>query len=508
MEYRDEKRRFYRNIVKTGAKQNEISSLAEKIGVGAPAELISKWNKRFFQSPIDTYPKEPRLINRFCVGADPEFIFQSPKTVVSNAAYLHAEGLGFTTMDAFGCDMSGRQAELRAFPSRFVLEVVASLMDTVRWMNESKKLDNIDWIAPAKYQDDGVGGHVHIGRKRPDINISIPSLDVVTSLLCDAGVLDKAGQKNRVLRTAYGKLGDWRPQAHGYEYRTMPSWMTSPWAAYFTLVVSKLCVLDDAKELLGNGRPVETLTNLLRAYMNRDDDARICLLGIEKHGFPKFLADDFKGRWGVGQSAGLVKPHYFPPIIKADEATCVQLFDFLVKGTALPKTLPTPTWRPFLLPENMHPVTCQAHVYGVSDIAQGLLSVDSTVYFAQGDRKYLSVQSTGKLLPATFQKEIMKYEEISGWKVSVGALSPTKVPAWKIFVPRDIYNNEEHAIDKGMRTALRSFLTKSGLFPLIRYQDWDKPLPTPEKLEKKREPRPIGRVESSVQGEAAIRVAG
>lgn len=500
MIYRDEKRRLYKQLVRVGAKRPEVAAIARDANVAAPQDLISKWEDRFYSNPIETYPTEPRLVNRFCVGADPEFVFVQVDRI-GGIKYKHASELGLNTVDAFGSDMSGRQAELRAYPSRFVLEVVSSLVDTLRWMNQIHKLDNIQWIAPARFGDDGVGGHVHFGRKRPDLNNSIASLDSVTQLLLAAGVLDKQGQSERIIKTAYGRYGDWRPQTHGYEYRTMPSWMTSPWAAYFTLVVSKLAVLEDIREFMNNKRPVETLVNLLRAYKSRDDDARIALLALEKHGFPAYQADDFKKRWGVGASEPVGAGNYYiPPVIEPCETTNRQLFHHLVSGKPMLADRPDPSWEPFLLPKDIYKPDVQAHVYGVSDIAQGLLTRGCMTLFRRAERNALHIVTTLPLDLIEIQKECQKYPAIKHWTVRKSAGDKAPVPRLDIYVPGDIYNNDEHAVDKEKRSALRAVLTESGLFPFMKYKDWAKPA-IERAAPVKKKYKPIGKVLVCVDGE-------
>lgn len=510
-EYRDEKRRLYRRLIVNGAKRDEFKKVASNAAVAAPNDLIDKWEERFFQSPITTYPAEPRLINRFCVGADPEFVFEQPKVNLNGAIvpgagnYIHAEQLGLGTMEAFGCDMSGRQAELRAYPSRFVLEVVASLVDALRWMNDIHGLDKFNWIAPARYADDGVGGHVHIGRKRPDAPICIESLDSVTKLLLAADVLDSKGQQIRIGRTHYGRYGDWRPQQHGYEYRTMPSWMTSPWAAFFTLVVSKLCVLDDAREFLGNDRPKETLTNLLRAYKSRDDDARIALIALEKLGFPKYEPSSFKERWGVGPYKRIDHPIdrlFVPPVLQSTPKTNQQLFNHLVSGKPMETDHPKPSWEPFVLPDGVYKPNVQIHAYGISDVAQGLLSKGCVMQFNRAERYSLDIQSHLKLDARGITEAAKKMDALADWSVRVRPIQERiSIPTLYVSVPNDIYDNRTHATNKDKRNALRSLLVDSGFFPVFKYGDYDKPLKDAPKMVKKRLPKPLGKVVSNVQGE-------
>lgn len=509
MEWRNEKNNLYRHLILSGTEKKNFSSVAKKVGGEIPKELLEKWEKRFYRSANKLasgfeFPDEPRLINRFCIGADPEFILSKDRRDSYGnltTTYIHAESVGLNTVDAFGCDMAGRQAELRAYPSRFVVETVASLIDTLRWMNEAHALSKYEWIAPASYSTDGCGGHVHVGRKRGSRDQAISSLDTLTKCLLKANVLDAAGQTRRY-QSGYGRPGDYRIQTHGYEYRTMPTWMSSPWAAYLTLVLSKLAVLENLSAD-SIRTPERTIFNLLRAYQARDDDAKIALIALERKGLPKFEATDFKERWGVGQEAGLSKEldrYYFPPIIEAEPDTSRELFAHLVSGTEIKARLPKPMWRPFELPMKVFKPHFQAHTYGVPDIASGLLSQDYRAYFgSSGNSLQLNLRSTFELDSSAIVTAVREHPELRG-NVIVNCQRVRDADyALDIHIPTRVFDRSTHTPNRELIHGIRSLLTETGLFPLMKYTDVFKPK-APMAAPIKKKDVLLGHVVNRIQG--------
>lgn len=352
---------------------------------------------------IEHYPRTARLVNRFKLGADPEFVMSD-----AWGHYVFAENLGMTTLTAFGCDMAGRQAEIRAYPSRFALEVIASIMDSLRWMAYvyPQSLD-ANWNAVAFNGRDGCGGHVHFGRRRPNRDLDINTLDQVARLLGKYDVFDRKGIADRREHTHYGDLGDVRPQKHGYEYRTFPTQLSSPWLAYFTLVLSKLSVFV--------GTPPEDkegVLKLFKAFECRDDDAAIALRAVELFGFPKQFNTDFKKNWGISLTTTPTKwdRFFFPSMIKPSQRTCESLFNLFTRGIAPLAELPTCNWEPYLLPDKVYKVRVQQHTMGhAPDIAMNLVSKHIPVQIRVGGNFDIGtpiVLPTQKIAKALNQEKI------------------------------------------------------------------------------------------------------
>jgi Phage phiEco32-like COOH.NH2 ligase-type 2 len=370
----DERRRLMESVIEKGVDPSEVRAHMDSIGVAVPDNVIMRWEstlKRAGKTPA--LSGNPTLINRFMIGADPEYVYTS-----ITGDYVFAQELELDTLTAFGCDMSGRQAELRAHPSKFALEVLASVLDTLRWawaMRSNTRTYN--WNASCYVniagRSDGCGGHIHFGRKRPQRKNEILALDGITKVLVSAGVLDRDGHMNRQQRTDYGKYGDFRLQDHGYEYRTMPTWLSNPLVAYTSLVASKLAVLLHSP--LKAIRPRLQLESLVRSFQTKDDDAAILAKALEVIGFPTHDGSNFAPRWGLGSPTNVdYHKHYVPTSIPPDPTTVQELYEYFVRGTPIPVRNPRPTWDLYTLPKDVYKATGQPHYSGIPEIAQGLLS--------------------------------------------------------------------------------------------------------------------------------------
>src|SRR6266478_6571306 len=382
---------------------------------------------------ITSYPKTPRLVNRFCLGGDPEFTFQG-----KDGSYIYAENLGLTTLTGFGCDMSGRQAEIRAYPSRFALEVVASIADSLRWMGAVQSGSTLayNWQATAYNGKDSCGGHIHFGRRRPQLRqLDTDILDSTTKRLLHEGIFDRYSFVERQRTPGhYGKAGDIRVTNHGYEYRTPSTPLSSPWLTYFTLVVNKLMVYHG--QSLTNPKPVEGFVELLKMYEDVDDDAAIALSALRKFGIPRESKEDFKGKWGVSSGLPALEKcnRFFPSMIKGEDSTCRELFRHFMDGLDIPCRWPKPTWGPYFLPIGFQPVNVQPHTLGhLPDVAMNLISKNITVSVNVGDR--FTIHS-GIPLPL---KEIG--EALSTGVSDVRSRPPLSVPAIVLTVPGNFKNS-------------------------------------------------------------------
>lgn len=443
---------------------------------------------------ITTYPRTPRLINRFSLGADPEFVF-----IDKLDHYMYAENLGLNTLQAFGCDMAGRQAELRAHPSKFALRVVASLVDTLRWMAYAHPTSvTYKWAAMAFNGRDGIGGHVHFGRRRPDLEHDKVILDTTTMTLLGLGVINKSFFDQRVRETrAYGGYGDVRRQSHGYEYRTLPTQMASPWMFYFTLVLNKLVLYQGSawKPLPANA--AKEVTALFEKFADRDDDAAIALKALKLYGLPRDVNTDFKQIWGVETNPYLlsnkVDPErlFFPSTIRPQEETCNELFDFLVQGTAIPKRIPSCTWTPYALPLSFFKVAVSQHTLGhAPDIAMNLISRRHRVRVTVSNTltPYISHDKSIELPEKEIQKALKA--TVSGVKFYVQDIDGIEIHIPPIF-------NKTLASCKH----LHEVLGNPSLFPVCRARDltsvdWSRWDVAPSKKEK----ASLGKLLVSVKG--------
>lgn len=465
----DERRKVMESLILSGKTPDDIPEVCRELGVGVDETVMAKWQKTLkTPSKLVAFKPEPKLINRFSLGADPEFVMTDLA-----GRYLYAQDLGFDTLSAFGCDMSGRQAELRVYPSKSVLEIVASIVDTLRWMYVfGGNARAANWIATpyANINDvrDGVGGHIHFGRKRPSRKKEVGCLDGVGKLLLDAGVLDKVNQNRRAENTNYGRNGDYRPQVHGYEYRTLPTWLCSPEVAFTTMVSSKLSVL--MPEALKVKKSDVQLKNLIYSFKHRDDDAAILTRYIERKGLPKAHNGDFKALWGVGFNKQLLyATHYIPESIPADKETMKEVFEWLVNGTAIPVRMPNATWPLFQLPKGYQKVTIEPHCYGTAEVGMGLLSygchvkIVSGARYAGGGGNCIDISTNHWQEPDFVQSKVIECGLQN--RIVVNFQDSRTPPFMNIKMPIDLvegHNPRPHMVER-----IRKLLAESGMFPII-----------------------------------------
>ena len=507
IDYRDEKRRLIELVVQHGVEEKEFKLFAAKMGVNAPEEMISRWQKRFFTARPILLSAEPRLINRYCIGADPEFALLQPTVVKERGfhveGYIHARTLGMNVAEPFGSDLSGRQAEVRAHPSRFVVDVVASLVDTFRWMNDMYSVGAYHWYAGAMIGNDGIGGHIHIGRKRPGKSAAIKSLDKLTLFMTKEKIgIDGKGAENRSAITNYGKYGDIRTQAHGYEYRTMPTWLDTPLTAYLTLVWAKLAVLHGLNGLavdIKSNRGYTALRNLLLAYENRDDDARIALRALDTFGVPRFTGNDFKKNWGVSEVSWKldINTHFFPNTIAPSPDTIHSVFEYLSKGIPIPKKHAEASWRPFELPKHVTKLNIEARVPGVGEVGQGLVSHNCTTIITFGLTKSSVAINIPKVLSLSkdeIRKFVRKLPTINTVTFHVGDSGSDLI----IYLPKNI--NVDYHADNKIVADIRALL-QSGLFPITKGEEIASYDATKFVPIKKNNPL-VGRIDSVISGQA------
>jgi hypothetical protein len=367
MIFQPRKAALYRLAVEYGLQSPE--QLAEHLPLGSsvPEPRLEGWLRQLFRLP-KKFSMPRRYVNRFKIGADPEFVFAqarySSKGETTESARVNAMDLGFQQGPAFGADNNGRLAEIRPYPSRSAVEVVASILCTLRWMVlNCPAVLNCEWRADPFLWEDGVGGHVHFGRKRPTRKQEVAALDQIEEGLLFLGLYPKELALRRrqgdARRQIYGALGDYRLQQHGYEYRTFPSWLDSPELAFFTLVVSKLAVQMPALyHFKGSSAAVEQarLRNFLAYFKGVDDDARLALMILDR-GLPSQKKGSFAPRWGIvpddmaKKYAKFPRIPIIPPCIKPDSESVDEIFEYLLHGKTFGFRVPKVTWEPTAPPK-------------------------------------------------------------------------------------------------------------------------------------------------------------
>lgn len=323
---------------------------------------LKRYEKNFEDAATPVLSSVGRRLNGFCLGSDPEFVFVSP----GRSNKLAASELGLKPALAAGCDQNQRLAELRCWPTRSAVEHVAGVMASLRWMYRLYPyVRDQYWRAGAFYDGDGIGGHVHFGRKRPTRDQEITGLDGLTAAFRQMNCFNLNDWERRIRGDArnqrYGDYGDYRLQLHGYEYRTLPSWLCSPLKAFFVLAATKLAVMDPDLVSGWRQRVVDSQTAfmLLRRlalfYSGRDDDAWILKSLLSRPTTPRVIetwqmpARDFKLNWGfVNITEGMITPlksNILAACVAPASSEVQEIADHLLRGTAITYKEVAPTFR-------------------------------------------------------------------------------------------------------------------------------------------------------------------
>src|SRR6267378_607647 len=470
MEFAELKSTFLKTVVERGYSPEEIPA---DVKTGIPDNLVNRWLRQMNTvSPIVEIPKNPRLANRFTVGADPELTFSDPVTGGLTAAMK----IGLNTGLAFGMDNNGRLAELRPQPSRFVLDIVASVLAGLKWMAVLNPNSlQYSWLSSPWDGQDGVGGHVHLARKLSNKirQYDTYALSNLYYTLLTVGIFNKKMNDYRVNKTKYGQQNDIRLQKHGYEFRAFPTWLDSPWLAYLVLVLSKLAVLDGnmvcAMWQHGANKPrllERSILNFLGYYKNIDDDAWIAYTALKKWGLPKQAAmGDFKTEWGIvfPQPVNKSAITFYPSIISGTDSERQSIFDYLVNRKPIRPDLPVCNWEPKELPKgyvwNMT-FTPTYHKQGIGDIVNDLACHGS-----------LKIE-----ISTNDQKNIVNYEN-GKYDLHRGMQELTKV--LPVLVLKDTPADGENYMRIWLPQVLRQYDTiplvkkvlTSGLFPIWKVKD-------------------------------------
>ncbi|OCT14220.1 hypothetical protein A8709_25645 [Paenibacillus pectinilyticus] len=195
---------------------------------------VPKLNARLtqlFAQAMDLYDhslaKELERKERAMLGCDPEFLLMNPQgKVVFADRFLMRSG-------AVGCDaivLSGHRvilplAELRPQPSVEPLQLAKHVRRTMGLAARKIHDESLAWLSggmPVKGYP--LGGHIHFSRCWMNSHL-LRALDAYLAL----PLVMIEDESTRSRRPRYGFLGDFRKKSHGgFEYRTLPSWLTTP----------------------------------------------------------------------------------------------------------------------------------------------------------------------------------------------------------------------------------------------------------------------------------------
>lgn len=379
MKWHEQHEAFKRLLIQQGIHSLEQVNQALPLGYSVPKARLNRWLDNALTVPFD-FSAQRRYINRFKIGADPEFVFHK------DGERMDARALGLHQGLAFGMDNNGRLVEIRPYPSRSAVAVVASMLLALRWLSILQPPTlTYNWTAGAFQIGDCLGGHVHFGRKRPNRSEEVKALDLIDDEL----IVLKSYPQAEVIRRRqgdgrnhpYGLPGDIRLQAHGYEYRSFPSWLDSPELAFLTLTLSKLAVhnpiLTQGYVPLDLPRHFQRIKNLLSYYKDTDDDARLALALITRK-LPVHVGGDFKARWGIAAVENkLEKVQFVPDCFKPTANDITEMFDYLQGKRTLAPRVPEITWGPLNPPDSYYMLLSSTSTYGAKGLGELLWDICS-----------------------------------------------------------------------------------------------------------------------------------
>lgn len=183
----------------------------------------------------------------FLLGADPEFGFTENGRNVS-ANNVMDEGDDDLYQATFGLDGSGRVAEIRPDPSETPQGLVENIRKALaQGYRTHSDIRAYKWKAGSMVGGEPIGGHIHFGvigifnemRDEQRFFNYAGMTKFLDIYLAQTVILLEAEREARRRRESYGMLGDHRAQNHGFEYRTVSSWLTCPEIALGVLSLAK-----------------------------------------------------------------------------------------------------------------------------------------------------------------------------------------------------------------------------------------------------------------------------
>jgi len=178
----------------------------------------------------------------FTIGADPELAF------VDRRSGHIIDSLDWVDEDEsleFGSDGNGVTFELRPSASKNPFQIVNNIHDIlIRQVVEKPDFLKFKWVAGSWHRGYPFGGHVHFGLSNRQISheSAVSVLDDYVGMV--SILLEKTTDARRRRNDGYGKMGDYREQDWGFEYRAMSSWLSSPYVSAAMLCLSKTVMYE------------------------------------------------------------------------------------------------------------------------------------------------------------------------------------------------------------------------------------------------------------------------
>lgn len=172
------------------------------------------------------------------IGADVELIF----TDLANTRLIPARDVvNNSTSVRFGVDGCSSTAELRPREDEDPRKVIASFARSMKAEVKRRPiLNTLKWHGGSYIQGNPIGGHVHFGTGSEPTTQMIDYLDSLLAMFLF--MMEDSQEHMARMRSGYGNLTSWRRQAWGFEYRTLPSFITEKKLALGVLSLAKVIV--------------------------------------------------------------------------------------------------------------------------------------------------------------------------------------------------------------------------------------------------------------------------
>lgn len=241
-----------------------------------------------------------KLLNKFTLGCDPEFVATKAGRNVTIFERLQAQ-------DVVGYDHGGRVLELRPYPHRGAYSLLKEIRSVFNRKHPNTQiLQEFHLKAGGVAGPESLGGHVHFGFTPGVIGNQhftpeqLTALDAVARILIRLDILPLEESRQRQELGHYGKYGDFRVSQASLEYRSMPSWLYSPKATMLAVTCAKLALVDPAgttAALQPGGAGFPALETWLETFKDRDDNARRILERIPLRDFKAQPDADLNEVW-------------------------------------------------------------------------------------------------------------------------------------------------------------------------------------------------------------------
>lgn len=465
--FKEIKRDFIYDLARSQYTTWNFGQYSDLAGRIIPEKTLDRWVASFYKKQECFLNDKPRVVNHFKLGADPEFVFMQDGEIV------HANLLGLKAGLCVGADNNGRLAELRPKPSKSALHVVASLYAELCFIAQwNPGLIKYTWYASPFAGKDGLGGHIHFGRWSNKLkqDIEVNALDKVMTLMIGVGLVETKLQQYRLKTGLYGKFRDIRPQMHGYEYRTFPSWLGCPRQTHLYLTLAKLAV--HMPQMFGLITPTWTIgqsrnfiNNVLSFFQNLDDDARIAKNYFEYCLLPP--VGNIQKAWNIQpvfRDVAKRKDEILPPIIAPNETHLKIIFEYLTKGI-FPINKPV-VFEPLMFPKGYEPFQHVTNTERQPDLGELVwdlalipigVSLESVNSHSRGDATLHLSPVLYELVKAKLKETKITLPDGTHLKITNSIGTTNAAISFPSFVLKRLYSGW-----------LKKYLVESGVFPFVR----------------------------------------